>query len=53
MNRAALKISLKRCLLSQPLKDEKEALARGRKDAPQVGDGHRNVDTGLGEPGEP
>ena len=52
-NRAALEISPKRCFLSQPLKDEKEALARGRKNAPQVGDGRRNVDAGLGEHGEP
>lgn len=49
-NRATLETSPKKCSL---LKNKKEALARGGKEAPQAGDGHRSVHAGLAECGEP
>lgn len=45
-----LETSPKKCLL---LKNKKEALARGGKEAPQAGDGYRSVDAGLAACGEP
>lgn len=41
-----LETSPKKCLL---LKNKKEAVARGGKEAPQAGDGHRSVDAGLAD----